>query len=1048
MRLLLISLLLFFVQNANAQTCNYLAYDGFAYSENTPLEGLQGGTGWQRPWNVQGENTNLPGFQITSANPLNWLDLQTAGNYASGGFAYLTAGRRLNTSIDGPFADWLTQDGVIGKPGTTLWASILLRKNQNNDESVAAIWHESDLQWCEGCTPNKVAVGYFGSNSNAGGQRRWTLRIRDQYYPTLVQMLPNETVFFVLKFDFLAGATTVSLFVNPNSLGNDAPLPTPAMTQTTNNPVLIRSLALYLGDDAASGQADEIRMGATYACTAPDPMVSVNQPPNAAFSLNPISGMAPLQVSLDGSASSDPDGNIVAYSWDFGDGSPKDSGQTVQHTFTATGTLTVSLTVEDDQGVQHSLSKTITVLDASGSYSCLLGLVNEKLASCTGNDGSFRVTNYANIPLQLKNSGGATVVPANGNPNLYDKLAPGIYQLTANGANGCRDTFTVHIQRDSNTCPGWTPDPCAMKIGVGIEGLAYWTPSRPFKDFFKSCGTWITYDPNPPGGNFVWNTENQIHIPADVDGYATQIPFAVPNGSGQNNLRGIISASGFVPQGVPLRLIYEGVGTLQMQGAVTVTSNQPGQIDFVVNDDGNIFFNLSASQLGNHVRNIRVLELSNVNTYQTQPFRQGFLDKCAAFNTLRFMDWAHTNGSNQVQWANRTLPNYYSQAESPNGGTAYEYIIQVANQLDKNIWLCIPHQADDDYIAQMAAMFRDQLEQGITVYIEYSNEVWNWIFPQAHWVTGNGPQNISYPRRYTERSTHAFDLWMNVWGSQNTRLRRVLGTQNGYDWITEEILAHADQNKYDYISPSWYVGLDHGPAGNPNLQALGAAATPEDVLENANNVFLNFYPHWEMVYSTAKLYGKKVVNYEGGQHFTDFSIPPYIQSMYDAQVHPGMYDLYNRMLDSLRRLGSELPLAFVLTGHWQSQYGSWGHIFDEDDQAPWNDRPKFQVLIDQIAQCVENPTGIKPVENQSSVGLRIFPNPTAGAFQLDLPAEWSGQNFSIRVSDALGQTRVLQQVSGNQITLGEYLPNGIYHVEVLDAGGRRVGVNRVLKIRP
>ncbi len=1048
MRLLLLSALLLFVQNTHAQTCNYLAYDGFAYPSNTPLEGLQGGTGWQTPWNVQSENTNLPGFGIATANPLQWLDLQTAGNHTSGGLAYLTAGRRLNTSTSGPFANWLTQDGTIGKPGTTLWASILLRKNQNNDEPVAAIWHESNLQWCDGCTSNKVAVGYFGPNSNVGGQRRWTLRIQDQFYPTTLPMLPNETVFLVVKFEFLAGSTSVSLFVNPTALGNDTPLPSPTLTQTTSTPVSIRSLALYLGDDPASAQADEIRMGATYACTVPDPSVLVNQPPNAAFSMNPPTGLAPLQVTLDGSASVDPDGSIVSYRWNFGDGSPVVFGQTVIHTFSNTGILTVNLTVADDQGLQHSLSKTITVLDAGGSFSCQLGLVSENLASCTSNDGRFRITNYNNIPLQLINSGGTILAPANGNPNLYDNLAPGLYQLTANGTNGCRDTFQVHIQRDSNTCPGWTPDPCAMKIGVGIEGLAYYSKGRPFKDFFKSCGTWITYDPDPPGGNFVWNTENQQHIPTNADGYATQVPFAVPNGSGQNLLRGIISALGFIPKDVPLRLMYDGVGTLQMQGAITITSNQPGQIDFVINDEGNIFFNLTASQTGNPVRNIRVIELSNLDTYQSQPFRQGFLDKCAEFNTLRFMDWVQTNGSRQVEWTDRTLPNYYSQAESPNGGLAYEYIIQVANQLDKNIWVCIPHQANDAYIAQMAAMFRDGLEPGIKVYIEYSNEVWNWIFPQANWVAENGPQNISYPRRYTERATHAFDLWMTVWGSQNIRLQRVLGTQNGYDWITEEILAHANPDQYDFISPSWYVGLDHGPNGNPNLQALGAAATPEDVLENANNAFLGFYPHWEMVYRTAKLYGKKVVNYEGGQHFTDFSIPPYIQSMYDAQVHPGMYTLYNRMLDSLRRLGSELPMAFVLTGPWQSQFGSWGHIFDDDDAAPWNDRPKFQVLIDQMAQCVENTSGVKPIENQSILEIKGFPNPTTGVFRLETPVEWLGQNFRVRVSDSLGQVWLSQTLSTNQISLGESWPNGMYWVEILEVGGRKLGVCRVLKIGP
>ncbi len=1045
MRYFFFFLLLFMAFQAKAQTCNYLAYDAFNYAPNTPLEALQGGTGWMRPWNVQTENATIPGYQIADSAPMTWLDLQTQGGYVSGGLAYLTSGRRLNTQANSPFANWLNGDNAIGKSGTSIWASVLLRKSQNNDQPVAAIWHESDLQWCDNCTGTKVAVGYFGGDSNVGGQRRWSLRLNNTYLPSAVAVVPNETVFLVVKIDFLPSGTAVSFFVNPTALGSDTPAPIPTLMETTTDIIVFRSLALYLGDGTANGQADEVRMGETYACVAPDASVVVNQPPMADFSISQPTGIAPHNITFDGSSSSDPGGTVVAYSWDFGDGSPSLSGAVVSHTFTAIGELTVTLTVTDDLGLQHSLSQKITVLNTSGSFSCLLGLVNEKLASCIGNDGRFVVTNYDNVPLQLKNSAGNTIAPALTNPNRFDQLAVGLYQLTANGANGCRDTFEVHIQLDSNTCPGWTPDPCAMKIGVGIEGLAYYTQSRPFKDFFKSCGTWITYDPNPPGGNFVWNTENQQYIPTDTNGYAMEVPFIVPSGSGQNNMRGIISAIGFIPVGVPMRLLYDGVGTLQMFGDVTVTNSTPGQIDFVVNNQDNIFFNLTASQLGNHVRNIRVVELSNIDTYLAQPFRQGFLDKCKTFNTLRFMDWTRTNGSEQTQWANRTRPTYYSQAESPNGGAAYEYIIDIANRLNQNIWICIPHKADDDYIAQMATLFRNQLKPGISVYIEYSNEVWNWIFPQATWVAQNGPQNISYPRRYTERATHAFDIWMSVWGTQNTRLKRVLGTQNGYDWITEEILAQADQTKYDYISPSWYVGLNHGNTGNPNLQALGAAATPEDVLENANNVFLDFYPHWEMVYRTAKLYGKKVVNYEGGQHFTDFSVPPYIQSMYDAQVHPGMYALYDRMLDSLRVLGSELPLAFVLVGPWQSIYGSWGHIFSDDDPAPWTDRPKFQVLLDQIAQCVEPPSGTKYPDMAAPMHLRVYPNPTNGRFNMDIPVEWMGQNHRIRVFDMLGQLKMEQSISNNEFGLSTVLSDGMYIIEVVDMKGGALARGKILK---
>ncbi|MCC7245601.1 MAG: PKD domain-containing protein [Saprospiraceae bacterium] len=935
----------------SAQTCNYLAYDAFNYTTNTPLQGLSGGSGWREPWQVQNGITNLPGYQVSSGSPLQWLDLQTGGLYAEGGYQYVTSGRGFNLQNTGPFVPWLDNDNTIGKPGTTLWFSVMLRKTNNNDQSAWASLHDSNLQWCNDCTSNKVAVGYFGTNSNVSGERRWTLRIGNDYYPSTMPVVVGQTAFLVLKLEFQSGSTIASMFVNPTSLGNDLPAPTPSVVETSGFQIKIRSLALYLGDGTVQGNADEIRVGESYACVAPDPNIMVNQPPVAAFTFTPSTGMAPLTVNFDATTSSDPDGSIASYAWNFGDGSPQGSGATVSHVFQATGVLTIQLTVTDNLGLQNIVEHEITVLNQYGTFTCQLGVVCEQLATCTGNDGRFRVTNYRNVPLQLRNSGGALIPPTSGNSNLYNQLAPGQYTLTANGSNGCKDTFQLYVQRDSNTCPGWSPNPCAMKIGAGIEGLAYWSTGRPFKDFFKNCGEWITYDLNPPGGNFQWNTNNLQNMPADANGYPTQVPFAVPDGSGMNAVRGIFSAVGFVPVGVPLRLLYDGVGVLQLQGAVTVTSNTPGQIDFTVNDEGNIFFNMTFSDVNDHVRNIRVIEVSNADTYLTQPFRQSFLDKCAPFNTLRFMDWMQTNGNEQVSWANRTLPNHYSQSVTPHGGVAYEYIIQVANLMHKDIWICIPHQADDNYVTQMATLFRDQLDPGIRVYIEYSNEVWNWIFAQTSWVDANGPQNISYPRRYVERAQHAFDIWMNVWGGQNTRLKRVLGTQNGYDWVTEEIMAHADQDKYDYISPSWYVGLDHSSSGVPNLQALGASATPEDVLANANNVFTSFYPHWKMVYNTAKLYGKKVVNYEGGQHFTNFTVPPYIQSMYDAQVLPGMYDLYDRMLDSLRRLGSELPLAFVLTGPWESIYGSWGHIFDEDDPAPWNDRPKYQVLLDQIGQC-------------------------------------------------------------------------------------------------
>ena len=81
--------------------------------------------------------------------------------------------------------------------------------------------------------------------------------------------------------------------------------------------------------------------------TATHQVVAVNQAPTASVSLQQLSAR---KVKLDASASSDPDGTIASYSWDFGDGSAAATGATVMHTYATDGQYTVTLTVTDDLG--------------------------------------------------------------------------------------------------------------------------------------------------------------------------------------------------------------------------------------------------------------------------------------------------------------------------------------------------------------------------------------------------------------------------------------------------------------------------------------------------------------------------------------------------------------------------------------------------------------------------------------------------------------------------------------------------------------------------
>ncbi len=72
-------------------------------------------------------------------------------------------------------------------------------------------------------------------------------------------------------------------------------------------------------------------------------------------------------VSFNGSGSSDPDGSIVSYSWDFdaGDGIQENaSGVTTSHAYSAAGIYTVTLTVKDNGNLTDTHTATVTVTDA------------------------------------------------------------------------------------------------------------------------------------------------------------------------------------------------------------------------------------------------------------------------------------------------------------------------------------------------------------------------------------------------------------------------------------------------------------------------------------------------------------------------------------------------------------------------------------------------------------------------------------------------------------------------------------------------------------
>jgi PKD repeat protein len=190
----------------------------------------------------------------------------------------------------------------------------------------------------------------------------------------------------VFRFDIPAGAVSLTIrgFAPETNLNLKADLLDSAgrilvsRAATTTGTKIETSLAAgtyYLrldgvgeGDPASTGYSDYGSLG-NYVIlgTLPGGTTS-SQAPVAHVSASPTSGTAPLYVQFTGQNSTDADGTIVSYFWNFGNGATS-AAMNPAYTYQSTGTFTATLTVTDNDGLTGSASTVISVSSSSTSTS-------------------------------------------------------------------------------------------------------------------------------------------------------------------------------------------------------------------------------------------------------------------------------------------------------------------------------------------------------------------------------------------------------------------------------------------------------------------------------------------------------------------------------------------------------------------------------------------------------------------------------------------------------------------------------------------------------
>ena len=459
-------------------------------------------------------------------------------------------------------------------------------------------------------------------------------------------------------------------------------------------------------------------------------------------------------------------------------------------------------------------------------------------------------------------------------------------------------------------------------VGVNLETVTDWHQQTPFVDAFKSSREWISHQASP----FSWGTGPAVNT--DELGWPQSL---------QSNqwIESIIFADGSPnhPDGI-YNIRYDGVGTVEPRaggnGSLTILEQSQGHIKINLQVPSDGLFTIRITDIVQPIENIKVYLPGFDNS--SRIFHPNFLRSLDAFDTIRFMNWGRTNDNPCITWTDAT--NFFNYTQATEQGVHPLYMIDLCNKTRKNMWICVPHMADDLYVQYLGLLCRIALDPDLTVYLEYSNEVWNSQFQQTQYAQTQGLALGLHPTSwhagwlyYSQRSVEVFNLFSSFYNQVGTRnLVRVLAGQSVNPWVNNQIMdwQNAYQNA-DAFAVAPYFG---GGFGNLSITPTAPTFSIPYLLSLCQiNLVNNHRVYTRQNAINAQQRGLQLLAYEGGQHLVGVGAAQNNQTLTNlfvaANRDPGMRQLYYNDLDNWFTEGGELFMLYRLTGDY-NKYGSWG----------------------------------------------------------------------------------------------------------------------------
>lgn len=539
-------------------------------------------------------------------------------------------------------------------------------------------------------------------------------------------------------------------------------------------------------------------------------------------------------------------------------------------------------------------------------------------------------------------------------------------------------------------------------VGINLTAVKDWSEEFVFVDIMNQSRDWIFHD-IAPGSDW----QSDVNIPLRQDGYPLEIPYnnGVDPAQSARTLFYFGELENIYPEG-SYRLKIDGTGQVRLWGAANGTFQCP--IDTYVSVDnslGGVALEIEESIVSDPVHNIRFIMPGFENVYENEPFHPSLLEFLEDFHVIRFMDWLETNGSVVQEWDDRNLQSHFTQTSE--NGVAYEYLIELSNLLQKDLWVNVPHQASDDFITQFARLLRDNVDPNLKIYLEYSNEVWNGIFPQYTYAGDLGLvlgyEGEPWERAWTftaKRSADVFHIFENEFNDDDRFIKVLPGfAVSNYinNFIIEQfndIEFNPNQVTADALTIAPYFG---GAVADDLADAgLAQSATISQLLDLLEQSLPESYQSMDEAKALADANGLDLIAYEGGQHlvanYPNNNDPVYVDKLLEANRNPRMQDFYCEYMDYwYSTMGGGMFALFSSHGGY-NQFGSWG-IKETYENV---NSPKYQALVNCVFSANENPSNASPDVVLSYNAIELL----ADTYQDVFTVEGLLTDYDINVYDA------------------------------------------------